>query len=169
MQQQVQASMKERGANKVKKHGVAPELARLTLFHGSKYSSWPQSFKSKPHCMHSFSENKVRSLCRQRQGAMRWTVFNQQHMSRTYPAGSRVDSSNYNPLLAWSVGCQMVALNFQTQDQFLRLNDGRFRENGNCGYVLKPSALMTKVSEDSLMLNPGSNHSSNNSTAEKKP
>lgn len=36
----------------------------------------------------------------------------------------------------------MVALNFQTQDAFLRLNDGRFRENGNCGYVLKPSSLM---------------------------
>ena len=38
----------------------------------------------------------------------------------------------------------MVALNFQTQDAFLRLNDGRFRENGNCGYVLKPSALMVR-------------------------
>ena len=34
------------------------------------------------------------------------------------------------------------ALNYQTQDSFLRLNDGRFRENGNCGYVLKPSPLM---------------------------
>jgi hypothetical protein len=38
----------------------------------------------------------------------------------------------------------MVALNFQTQDAFLRLNDGRFRENGNCGYVLKPSSLMVR-------------------------
>jgi hypothetical protein len=63
-------------------------------------------------------------------------------MSRTYPAGSRVDSSNYLPILPWSVGCQLVALNFQTNDAALRLNDGRFRENGGCGYVLKPSQLM---------------------------
>lgn len=38
----------------------------------------------------------------------------------------------------------MAALNFQTEDGFLQLNDGRFRENGNCGYVLKPSVLMAK-------------------------
>ena len=38
----------------------------------------------------------------------------------------------------------MVALNFQTPDPPLRINDGRFRENGNCGYVLKPAALMSR-------------------------
>ncbi len=65
-------------------------------------------------------------------------------MTRTYPSGSRVDSSNYCPILPWSTGCQMVALNFQTPDSNLRLNDGRFRENGGCGYVLKPSSLMVK-------------------------
>jgi len=123
------------------KHGTAPQLARLTLFHGNKHKSWEQSICSPTHHMHSFSENKVRSNCRQKQ-AKHWVLYNQTHMSRTYPAGSRVDSSNYNPLLAWSTGCQMVALNFQTEDAFLRLNDGRFRENGNCGYVLKPSSLM---------------------------
>lgn len=59
-----------------------------------------------------------------------------------------MDSSNYNPLLAWSQGCQLVALNFQTQDPFMRLNDGRFRENGRCGYVLKPSTLMVNDAFD---------------------
>lgn len=43
----------------------------------------------------------------------------------------------------------MVALNFQTQDAYLRLNDGRFRENGGCGYVLKPSSLMVDDDFDS--------------------
>ena len=128
---------------KVKKHGVAPALAKLTLLHGFKFKSFEASMKTPTHHMHSFSENKVRSRCRQKLADM-FTLFNQTHMSRTYPAGSRLDSSNYNPLLAWSTGCQMVALNFQTQDAFLRLNDGRFRENGNCGYVLKPSALMVR-------------------------
>lgn len=35
-------------------------------------------------------------------------------MSRIYPKGTRVDSSNYNPQPFWNVGCQMVALNYQT-------------------------------------------------------
>ena len=59
-----------------------------------------------------------------------------------YPGGIRLDSSNYNPVSAWSTGCQLVALNIQTPDAALRANDGRFRENGNCGYVLKPEELL---------------------------
>lgn len=74
-------------------------------------------------------------------------------MSRCYPAGSRVDSSNYVPVLPWSVGTQMVALNFQTVDTSLLLNDGRFRENGGCGYVLKPSDLID-IQEQSQSMDP---------------
>jgi phosphatidylinositol phospholipase C, delta len=129
----------------VVKHGVAPELASLTLLHGHKLKSFEESIREPTYYMHSFSESYVRSLCRSKK-ANNWIRFNQSHLSRTYPSGSRVDSSNYSPLLAWSTGCQMVALNFQTQDVFLKLNDGRFRENGNCGYVLKPSSLMTNDS-----------------------
>ena len=65
-------------------------------------------------------------------------------MSRTFPSGTRIDSSNYSPILAWSTGCQMAALNIQTPDEALRVNDGRFRENGGIGYVLKPSISMMK-------------------------
>lgn len=35
-------------------------------------------------------------------------------LSRVYPKGQRIDSSNYNPVPFWNVGCQMVALNYQT-------------------------------------------------------
>lgn len=35
------------------------------------------------------------------------------HMVRAYPKGSRVDSSNYDPQVAWNAGVQLVALNFQ--------------------------------------------------------
>jgi len=38
----------------------------------------------------------------------------------------------------------MAALNIQTSDDALLVNDGRFRENGGVGYVLKPSMLMMK-------------------------
>eukprot|EP00957_Ditylum_brightwellii_P048320 3667250-Ditylum_brightwellii.AAC.1 len=33
-------------------------------------------------------------------------------------------------------------MNFHAFDEHLFLNDGRFRENGSCGYVRKPDALI---------------------------
>ena len=33
---------------------------------------------------------------------------------RTYPAGTRIDSSNYDPIPLWNHGIHMVALNVQT-------------------------------------------------------
>lgn len=52
-----------------------------------------------------------------------------------------MDSSNFDPFLAWSLGVQMVALNFQTGDRSMQLNRGRFRANGGLGYVLQPKCL----------------------------
>eukprot|EP01065_Artemidia_motanka_P049269 TRINITY_DN8119_c0_g1_i3.p1 TRINITY_DN8119_c0_g1~~TRINITY_DN8119_c0_g1_i3.p1 ORF type:complete len:920 (+),score=157.75 TRINITY_DN8119_c0_g1_i3:63-2822(+) len=61
---------------------------------------------------------------------------------RTYPAGSRVASDNYDPQAAWSMGVHMVALNYQSKSTpELRLNIGRFQDNGGCGYLLKPPPL----------------------------
>ena len=72
-----------------------------------------------------------------------WIKYNRTHVSRVYPSAKRMDSSNFSPITAWSRGCQLVALNFQTADAPRRLNDGRFRQNGNCGYVLKPEILIS--------------------------
>ena len=53
----------------------------------------------------------------------------------------RTDSSNFNPVPFWLSGVQMVALNFQTRDKELQINRGWFRQNGGCGYVLKPDFM----------------------------
>ena len=68
--------------------------------------------------------------------------------SPSYPAGARVDSSNYNPTVSWHVGSQLVALKFQTSDDSpMTINDGRFRENGGCGYVHKPPTVLLPLSD----------------------
>ncbi len=64
---------------------------------------------------------------------------------RTYPAGMRIDSSNYNPVIYWAFGIQMVALNYQTEDTNQITNKTMFEQTGNCGYVLKPSNLFDKT------------------------
>lgn len=41
----------------------------------------------------------------------------------------------------WNCGSQMVALNYQTGDKPMQLNQAKFRDNGNCGYLLKPNFM----------------------------
>lgn len=55
--------------------------------------------------MSSFVESKMSNLVNN-QGA-EFVKYNQRQLSRIYPAGGRVDSSNYNPQLAWNAGCQI--------------------------------------------------------------
>ena len=45
--------------------------------------------------------------------------YNKRQLSRIYPRGTRVDSSNFMPQVYWNAGCQLVALNFQTLGKFL--------------------------------------------------
>ncbi|KAK1154946.1 1-phosphatidylinositol 4,5-bisphosphate phosphodiesterase beta-3-like [Acipenser oxyrinchus oxyrinchus] len=72
---------------------------------------------------------------------MEFVEYNKKQLSRIYPKGTRVDSSNYLPQLFWNAGCQMAALNFQTLDLAMQLNMGFFEYNGRSGYVLKPEFM----------------------------
>ena len=68
----------------------------------------------------------------------------ERQLVRTYPKGTRFDSSNYDPMQLWICGVQMVSLNFQYPDVWMHLNQGLFRLNGGCGYVLKPDVMRRK-------------------------
>ncbi|KAK9282589.1 hypothetical protein L1049_010806 [Liquidambar formosana] len=70
--------------------------------------------------------------------------FTQKNILRVYPKGTRVTSSNYEPLKGWMHGAQMVAFNMQGYGKSLWLMHGMFRSNGGCGYVKKPEFLMKK-------------------------
>ncbi|KAK1793288.1 hypothetical protein P4O66_011676 [Electrophorus voltai] len=67
--------------------------------------------------------------------------YNKLQLSRIYPKGTRVDSSNYMPQVFWNAGCQLVALNFQTIDLAMQLNLGMYEYNGKSGYRLKPEFM----------------------------
>ncbi|XP_069774673.1 1-phosphatidylinositol 4,5-bisphosphate phosphodiesterase eta-2a isoform X3 [Narcine bancroftii] len=87
----------------------------------------------------SFSEAKTHQLLQQKPQQFLWV--NQQQLSRIYPSPYRVDSSNFNPQPFWNAGCQLVALNYQSEGRVLQLNRAKFNSNGNCGYVLKPKCM----------------------------
>uniref|UniRef100_A0A8C1UJC3 1-phosphatidylinositol 4,5-bisphosphate phosphodiesterase n=1 Tax=Cyprinus carpio TaxID=7962 RepID=A0A8C1UJC3_CYPCA len=91
------------------------------------------------HNMSSFNESV--GLGYLKTNAIEFVNYNKRQMSRIYPKGGRVDSSNYMPQIFWNAGCQMVSLNFQTPDLGMQLNQGKFEYNGACGYLLKPDFM----------------------------
>nr|CAD7442459.1 unnamed protein product [Timema bartmani] len=106
--------------------------------------------------MSSFPETKAEKLICQQENKF---------FLKYHQVGQRIDSSNYNPVPMWNSGSQMVALNYQTPgqlyplpghhvsythsgatstwtpDKAMQLNQGKFRENGNCGYLLRPEFM----------------------------
>ncbi|KAK2430318.1 phosphoinositide phospholipase C [Trifolium repens] len=68
--------------------------------------------------------------------------FTQRNLLRIYPKGSRIDSSNYDPMNGWMHGAQMVAFNMQGHGHYLWYMEGMFKANGGCGYVKKPDFLL---------------------------
>ncbi|XP_048407392.1 1-phosphatidylinositol 4,5-bisphosphate phosphodiesterase epsilon-1 isoform X2 [Stegostoma tigrinum] len=97
-----------------------------------------------PKCYHisSVNENTAKRLCRRySQELIQHTVC---QLLRTYPAATRIDSSNPSPLMFWLHGIQLVALNYQTDDLPIHLNAAMFEANGGCGYVLKSPVLWDK-------------------------
>jgi phosphatidylinositol phospholipase C delta len=91
----------------------------------------------------SLAESKVKDVAEEFPQLL--VKFTQRNILRVYPAGTRIDSSNYNPVLSWNHGAQMVALNMQGFGKELWQAHGRFRSNGGCGYVLKPRFLLENV------------------------
>ncbi len=94
--------------------------------------------------------------------ALELILNNQRLITRVYPSAYRQDSSNIEAVSLWNTGIQMgliiiwsssiilsivycfyfvVALNFQTGDVSMSLNHGRFTDNNQCGYILKPAIL----------------------------
>ncbi|XP_049912536.1 1-phosphatidylinositol 4,5-bisphosphate phosphodiesterase delta-1a isoform X2 [Epinephelus moara] len=120
---------------------LAKELSDIVIycksvhFNGFEHAKENQAFYE----MSSFKESKAFNLADTSGTA--YVHHNMDKLSRIYPAGSRTDSSNYNPVPMWNVGCQIVALNFQTPSKEMQLNQGRFLPNAFCGYILKPEFL----------------------------
>ncbi|XP_022122315.2 1-phosphatidylinositol 4,5-bisphosphate phosphodiesterase gamma-1 isoform X2 [Pieris rapae] len=90
--------------------------------------------------MSSFPETKAERLMCSQETAF-FMKYHAVQLSRIYPKGQRIDSSNYSPLPFWNAGSQMVALNYQTPDKAMQINMGKFKENGGCGYILKPEYM----------------------------
>ncbi|XP_062245216.1 1-phosphatidylinositol 4,5-bisphosphate phosphodiesterase zeta-1-like [Platichthys flesus] len=126
-----------------KKVVVAKALSDLVIYTKSvKFVSFSSS-KDSQSCYENTSTTEKKAHKLARASGADFVRHNQKFLSRIYPAAFRTSSSNYNPQEFWNVGSQLVALNFQSMGLPMDLNNGRFQDNGGCGYTLKPAVLMS--------------------------
>ncbi|XP_055960008.1 phosphoinositide phospholipase C 2-like isoform X2 [Mercurialis annua] len=122
---------------------IAPEYKHLIAIHAGKLKGGiEECLKVDPDKVKrlSLSEQQLEKAAETH--ATQIVRFTQRNMLRIFPKGLRVNSSNYNPLIGWMHGAQMVAFNMQGYGRSLWLMQGMFRANGGCGYVKKPDFLI---------------------------
>ena len=133
-------------------HPISMALSDLTLLHSVKFKNFEKSQVLPLNHLHNLSEGKIYQICQKGHREMEDLIqFNKTHMTRVFPSkheAMRLQSSNFNPVLAWSLGCQVASMNQQVCDAYILVNDGRFRVNGSCGYVLKPGSMIESKGGD---------------------
>nr|XP_046183023.1 inactive phospholipase C-like protein 2 [Oncorhynchus gorbuscha] len=129
-----------------KRFQLLKELSDLvTLCKSVRFTDFQKSFSTqKPWEFCSFNETLAVRCASERPGD--FVNYNKRFLSRVYPSAMRIDSSNMNPQDLWKCGCQIVAMNYQTPGLMMDLNIAWFRQNGNCGYVLRPTIMRQEVS-----------------------
>ena len=80
--------------------------ALVNICQAVKFKSFEDS-KKDGRCYHisSFVESKAKKLYED--NPSEFIKYNQRHLTRVYPMGTRVMSSNLNPTLFWKFGCQI--------------------------------------------------------------
>ena len=96
--------------------------------------------------MTSLNESRAVTLSTERRRDL--LAHNSHQLTRVYPAGLRIRSDNMGPYelsAVWRAGCQMIAMNFQTWDEAMQVNQALFALNGGCDsfyeYLLKTYLL----------------------------
>ncbi|KAB8339283.1 hypothetical protein FH972_022216 [Carpinus fangiana] len=122
---------------------IVPVLGELGVYlRGVKISSFTAPEAKEYNHIFSFNETTFEEHCREAEEARLLEDHNMKYLMRVYPRGSRIESSNFDPIRFWRRGVQMVATNWQTHDLGTQINDAMFAVGSDrTGYVLKPEGL----------------------------
>ncbi|GAA6033235.1 hypothetical protein JCM8097_003009 [Rhodosporidiobolus ruineniae] len=133
---------------KPKDMAMSQSLANLLVYTiGVKARGFNKKEKYAATHVISLGESRVAKMLRDEGARQDFVAHNRGHLTRAYPKGSRLTSSNYAPHHMWAAGVQLVALNWQTFDVGMELNAAMFSRANRLGYVLKPEYLRQKGPE----------------------
>jgi len=144
---------------------MSQSLASLLVYTvGVKLRGFNKKETYAPTHVISVGENRLTKMLKDEGARQDFISHNRGHLTRAYPKGSRVSSSNFVPHHMWAAGVQLVALNWQTFGMFpllclypllqpidpfstdvgMELNSAMFSRAGRSGYILKPDLLRKK-------------------------
>ena len=132
---------KSRGKQKTSK--IVKTLGELGVYcTGVKFHGFESSDCKLNNHILSFMEGTFRKHSKNSDSKTALARHNMRYLMRVYPQYTRVQSNNFNPLLYWRRGVQMAALNWQTFDLGMQMNQAMF-DGGidRSGYVLKPESM----------------------------
>ncbi|KAJ8131435.1 hypothetical protein O1611_g2194 [Lasiodiplodia mahajangana] len=131
--------------SKRKTSKIVKSLGDLGVYcSGVKFHGFESAECKKTNHILSFMEGTFRKHSKAPGSKKLLTRHNMRYMMRVYPQYSRLTSDNFNPLMYWRKGVQMAALNWQTFDLGMQLNQAMFAGGRDqTGYVLKPESMRT--------------------------
>ncbi|KAJ7113008.1 PLC-like phosphodiesterase [Mycena epipterygia] len=127
---------------KVEKAKISEELAALGFYARSMKPTTKDWFTEKItdplHVLINISESACGALLPH--AAAQLIEHSQTHLRRIFPKGTRIRSTNMDPLRFWRSGAHIASLNWQNYDTGMQLNEGMFV--GTAGWVLKPARML---------------------------
>lgn len=126
---------------------ILDDLSKLGVYtRAYSFKSFSQPEAKIPTHVFSLDENKLGNIHAHEDHGPNMFQHNRDFLVRIYPSGLRVNSSNIDPAFSWRQGAQIVALNWQSLDKGMMLNEGMFA--GEEGYVLKPQGFRSSTISD---------------------
>ena len=128
---------------KTKKSKIIKSLGNLAIYtRGLKYAGFNDPESKNYNHIYSLAEPHFVGICADPDAEAQLEKHNMRYLMRVYPNKYRFRSSNPDPLAFWRRGVQMVALNWQTNDCGMQINEAMFAGGiDRTGFVLKPDEL----------------------------
>ncbi|TRM66560.1 PLC-like phosphodiesterase [Schizophyllum amplum] len=133
--------------NRLKRARISESLAELGFYARSmkpKKGWLLQELTDPKHVLINISESGLSALLPASLSAL--VAHGLRHLRRIFPRGTRIGSSNPDPIVFWRTGSQVVSLNWQTYDTGMQANEAMFA--GTAGWVAKPPRLRGEGEED---------------------
>lgn len=127
---------------------ITPELTLLAPYLvGVKFRNFSLPESKTFNHVFSFSDRTLMTMMRDEAKKVAILKHNRRGIVRVYPSVLRYKSDNFNPIMFWNMGCQMVATNWQLWDCGEELSESFFRSTGlssgvgYSGYRRKPEHM----------------------------
>ncbi|KAJ5588445.1 hypothetical protein N7537_011123 [Penicillium hordei] len=132
------------------KSKITKPLSDLGVYtRGYKWHSFSSPESRRYNHIYSFAERSFESICQSHDNKVALESHNRKYLTRVYPSGFRLRSSNFDPNKFWRRGVQMAALNWQTYDIGMQMNQAMFAAGTDrTGYILKPESLRLPAADD---------------------